>query len=186
MKTKTFKVMILGDSGVGKTSMLEQYVSKSFSGHYKVTIGSDFLSKDLTLDGEKVKLQIWDTAGQEKYRSLSVAYYRGADACIFVYDVTDKASFNNLGSWLEAFFSQVPGKRTENFPILLVGNKIDKKERTITEAAAKKWCKEHGDIGHYETSAKTRAGLDDTFDKIATLVLEQHKFGMYLLISLYL
>ncbi len=164
--------MILGDSGVGKTSILEQYVNQVFTGHYKVTIGSDFLTKDLQVDGEKIKLQIWDTAGQEKYRSLSLAYYRGADACMFVYDVTDKHSFTNLGSWMETFFTQVPDKQAGNFPVVVVGNKIDKGGRAVAEEAARKWCKTHGDLAYFEASAKTRAGIDDAFTHIAKLIIK--------------
>ena len=164
--------MILGDSGVGKTSILEQYVNQTFTGHYKVTIGSDFLTKDLQFEDERLKLQIWDTAGQEKYRSLSLAYYRGADACIFVYDVTDKSSFTNLGTWMETFFSQVPDKQATNFPVVIVGNKIDKGGRAVAEEASKKWCKSHGDLAYFESSAKTRAGIDDAFNHIAKLIVK--------------
>ena len=175
--SKVYKVMILGDSGVGKTSILEQYVSQVFTGHYKVTIGSDFLSKDLMIDGKRVKLQIWDTAGQEKYRSLSLAYYRGADACLFAYDVTDKPSFLHLDAWVETFFSQIPEKQTEGFPIVLLGNKIDKKGRVVNIESVKKWCKTHSDTSYYETSAKTRSGIDEAFSKIGQLLKDRPNFN---------
>ncbi len=169
MRKKIFKVMILGDSGVGKTSILEQYVNKSFAGTYKVTIGADFLNKDLMLGSEAFKLQIWDTAGQEKYRSLGLAYYRGADACMFVFDVTDVRTFNNLGAWVETFFSEMPEKQTESFPIVIVGNKTDKPGRTVSQEMARKWCHAHGGFSYFEVSAKSAAGIDPAFEKLTSL-----------------
>ena len=87
-KKVLLKVVILGDSGVGKTSLMNQYVNKRFSAQYKATIGADFLTKEVMIDDKLVTLQIWDTAGQERFQSLGVAFYRGADACILVYDIT--------------------------------------------------------------------------------------------------
>ena len=173
MKKKLYKVMILGDSGVGKTSILEQYVNQIFTGKYKVTIGSDFLTKDLTIDEEKIKLQIWDTAGQEKYRSLSLAYYRGADACVFVYDITDKTSFGNLDSWMETFFAQTAEGQTANFPIVIVGNKLDKEGRTVTIEAAKRWARGHNDVAVIEVSAKTGEGIESAFLEIGKLLVNK-------------
>ena len=162
--------MILGDSAVGKTSILKQYVNKVFTGQYKVTIGSDFLTKDLIVENEKLKLQIWDTAGQEKYISLGLAYYRGADACMFVYDVTDKNSLVNLESWIERFFSQVPDQIKDTFPMVIAGNKCDKTDRSITEAMAEKWCRAHGNLKHFEVSAKTRQGIDEAFEYLGKIL----------------
>jgi len=90
---KLIKVVLLGDSGVGKTSLMERFVNHRFSQQYKATIGADFLSKDVTVEDKSVTMQIWDTAGQERYQSLGSAFYRGADACLLVYDVTDLKSF---------------------------------------------------------------------------------------------
>jgi Ras-related protein Rab-7A len=165
--------MILGDSGVGKTSILNQYVNKVFTGHYKITIGSDFLTKDLDVGGEKLKLQIWDTAGQEKYRSLGLAYYRGADACMFVYDVTDKTSLANLGSWIETFFTQLPGQSKESFPAIIAGNKCDKSDKLVTEAMAKKWRRSNGNLKHFEVSARTRQGVDEAFEYLGKILCEK-------------
>ncbi|ELR23442.1 Ras subfamily protein [Acanthamoeba castellanii str. Neff] len=96
-KATVLKVVLIGNSGVGKTSLMQQYVNKSFSLHYKTTIGADFLMKDLFVEDRAVLLQIWDTAGQETFRSLGSAFYRGADACMLVFDVTNKYSFDCLG-----------------------------------------------------------------------------------------
>eukprot|EP00826_Nyctotherus_ovalis_P056652 TRINITY_DN7693_c0_g1_i20.p1 TRINITY_DN7693_c0_g1~~TRINITY_DN7693_c0_g1_i20.p1 ORF type:complete len:187 (-),score=65.09 TRINITY_DN7693_c0_g1_i20:247-807(-) len=177
MKKKIFKVMILGDSGVGKTSILEQYVNQVFTGKYKVTIGSDFLTRDLTINEEKIKLQIWDTAGQEKYRSLSLAYYRGADACVFVYDITDKSSFANVDTWMETFFAQVPDSQTGSFPVVVVGNKVDKEGRAVTSDAAKRWTRSHSDVALFEVSAKTGEGVETAFMEIGRLLVNRSNEG---------
>ena len=171
--------MVLGDSGVGKTSVLEQYVNKVFTGMYKVTIGSDFLTKEVELEGKTVKLQVWDTAGQEKYQSVCAAFYRGADACVLVYDVTDKNSFKNMDSWLEVFKQQLPADKVKGFPFVLLGNKIDKKKRFISEEEAKKWCEERDSIPYFETSAKTRQGIDEGFLKVAILVSKRAELELY-------
>lgn len=109
------KLVILGNSGVGKTSLMHRYHSNKFTGQYKATIGADYLSKQLTIPAEsqsqpqKVTLTIWDTAGQERFQSLGKAFYRGSDACILVYDVTDRSSFDGLAKWKEEFNSCVSG-----------------------------------------------------------------------------
>ncbi|XP_028101619.1 ras-related protein Rab7-like isoform X2 [Camellia sinensis] len=100
------KVIVLGDSGVGKTSLMNQYVHKKFSQQYKATIGADFVTKELQIDDRLVTLQIWDTAGQERFQSLGVAFYRGADCCVLVYDVNVMKSFDTLNNWHEEFLKQ--------------------------------------------------------------------------------
>eukprot|EP00826_Nyctotherus_ovalis_P037561 TRINITY_DN3433_c0_g3_i1.p1 TRINITY_DN3433_c0_g3~~TRINITY_DN3433_c0_g3_i1.p1 ORF type:complete len:220 (-),score=63.06 TRINITY_DN3433_c0_g3_i1:110-769(-) len=171
MRKKFLKIMILGNAGVGKTAILERYVNKMFTGSYKVTIGADFLTRDIELDGNKIKLQIWDTAGQEKYRSLGVAYYRGADACILVFDLCDKTTFKDLDKWLETFQSQLPEEKAKKFPTMLFGNKADKVERIVSTEAAQKWCSEHDKMPYYETSAKTNQGLEEAFEEIARIAM---------------
>lgn len=106
-KRKLIKVVILGNSGVGKTSLMQQYVSKKFSREYKATIGADFLTKEIQVDDKLVTLQIWDTAGQERFQSLGVAFYRGADCCVLVYDVNDAKTFDDLDNWRDEFLIQV-------------------------------------------------------------------------------
>ncbi len=180
MKKSLFKVMILGDSGVGKTSLLEQYVNQVFTGFYKVTIGSDFLPKDLIIGDNKIKLQLWDTAGQEKYQSVCAAFYRGADACVLVYDVTDKHSFKNLGSWIDNFTQQMPAGKVKGFPMVLVGNKVDKKKRFIGTDEARTWCAAHDEMPYFETSAKTRQGVDEAFLAVANLVIKRSEEDEYI------
>lgn len=115
------KVIILGDSGVGKTSLMNQYVNNKFSEQYKATIGADFCTKDVTIDDKLVTLQIWDTAGQERFQSLGVAFFRGADACILVYDMTNPKSFESLDKWRKDFLqnvSDVSPPKTTNFSFI--------------------------------------------------------------------
>ncbi|KAI8849615.1 ras family-domain-containing protein [Chytridium lagenaria] len=135
MRNEIAKVVILGDGGVGKTSLRHQFLHKKFASSYKATIGADFITKEVALpqDGRSVTMQIWDTAGQERFQSLGVAFWRGADACIFVYDVTNPQSLQNLKTWLTDFLNQADVSEPESFPIVIVGNKIDAEQsRTVT------------------------------------------------------
>ena len=115
-KKVLLKVIILGDSGVGKTSLMNQYVNKKFSNQYKATIGADFLTKEVMVDDRLVTMQIWDTAGQERFQSLGVAFYRGADCCVLTYDVTAPNTFKSLDSWRDEFLIQVRMSRKTILP----------------------------------------------------------------------
>jgi Ras-related protein Rab-7A len=169
-KKQLLKIIILGDSGVGKTSLMHQYVSKKFDNRYKATIGADFLTKEVEIDGQAVTLQIWDTAGQERFQSLGSAFYRGADACILVYDVTQQESFAHLTSWMEEFNIQA-GKRDS----VLIGNKTDLVEkRQVTGKTAQAWCAKNDEsIKYFETSAKENSGVEEAFLAVATAALKK-------------
>jgi len=131
------KVIILGDSGVGKTSLMNQFVNQKFSNQYKATIGADFLAKEVEVDGQSVNLQIWDTAGQERFQSLGVAFYRGADCCVLVYDVTNQKSFDSLDSWRDEFLIQASPRDPDSFPFAVLGNKVDmESKRKVSRARA--------------------------------------------------
>ena len=174
-KKSMLKVIILGDSGVGKTSLMQQFVNKKFFSQYKATIGADFLTKELTLDNRKVVLQIWDTAGQERFQSLGVAFYRGADCCVLMYDVTNHKSFENLETWHDEFLLQANPLDPENFPFTVIGNKIDVEEgkRQVSAQKAQRWCQEKGNFPYFETSAKEATGVDQAFDVTARNALQQ-------------
>jgi Ras-related protein Rab-7A len=169
-KKQLLKIIILGDSGVGKTALMHQYVSKKFDPRYKATIGADFLSKDVEIDGSAVTLQIWDTAGQERFQSLGSAFYRGADACVLVFDVTQQESFSHLTSWMEEFNIQA-GKRD----CVLIGNKIDLADkRQVTNRTAQNWCQKNDDsIKYFETSAKENTGVEEAFLAVASAALKK-------------
>ncbi|KAI9202343.1 P-loop containing nucleoside triphosphate hydrolase protein [Polychytrium aggregatum] len=119
------KIVIIGDGGVGKTSLRNQFIHSRFTHAYKATIGADFITKDIDVDGKSVHIQIWDTAGQERFQSLGTAFYRGTDACILVYDVTSASSFNNLARWIPEFLKYANISDPTRFPFLLVANKVD-------------------------------------------------------------
>jgi Ras-related protein Rab-7A len=173
-KKVLLKVIILGDSGVGKTSLMNQYVHKRFSNQYKATIGADFLTKEVMIDDKLVTLQIWDTAGQERFQSLGVAFYRGADSCVLVYDITDAKSFDNLESWMDEFMVHAAPRNHETFPFVILGNKSDlAKKRQVQQAKAKQWCQTKGNIPHFETSAKEAMNVEQAFHTIAKNALQQ-------------
>ncbi|PRT55042.1 putative Ras-related protein Rab7 [Wickerhamiella sorbophila] len=169
------KVIILGDSGVGKTSLMQQYVNKKFSTQYKATIGADFLTKELTLDDRRVVMQIWDTAGQERFQSLGVAFYRGADCCVLMFDVNNAKSFEALDTWRDEFLIQANPTDLENFPFVVIGNKIDVDEtrRAVSTQKAQRWCAQKGNLPYFETSAKEATGVNQAFDVIGRNALQQ-------------
>ncbi|XP_076926071.1 ras-related protein Rab7-like [Bidens hawaiensis] len=169
------KVIILGDSGVGKTSLMNQYVNKKFSNQYKATIGADFLTKEVEFDDRLFTLQIWDTAGQERFQSLGVAFYRGADCCVLVYDVNVQKSFDSLNNWRQEFLIQASPSDPENFPFIVLGNKVDVdggNSRVVSEKKAKAWCASKGDIPYFETSAKEGINVEEAFQVIAKNALK--------------
>jgi Ras-related protein Rab-7A len=171
------KTVLLGASGVGKTTLLSQYCHAEFTAHYKATIGADFSTKDIEYEGRVITLQIWDTAGQERFQSLGVAFYRGSDCCVLVYDVTDRKSFESLQQWRHEFLVQCAPPDPDRFPFFLFGNKIDlcrteeggvgTKQREVSVEEAMQWCKEHGDIPYFEVSAKDCTNLDKAFSFVA-------------------
>lgn len=174
-KRTLLKIIILGDSGVGKTSLMNQYVNKKFSGQYKATIGADFMTKEVQVDDRLVTMQIWDTAGQERFQSLGVAFYRGADCCVLVYDVNNAKTFENLDNWRDEFLIQASPSDPENFPFVCLGNKVDQEDgttRTVSEKKAKQWCAAKGNIPYFETSAKEDINVDEAFQCIARNALK--------------
>lgn len=170
-----YKVIILGDMGVGKTSVLSRYVDRYFSLKYKATIGADLLMKEVTVGEAVVTLQLWDTAGQERFQTIGNAYYRGADACGLMFDLTDSDSFAHLNSWRDEFNIQT---QSTDKPFFLIGNKADMTEkRQVSQKAAVAWCAKESNrpegapTPYYETSAKDATNIDRMFYDIAeTLV----------------
>ena len=170
------KLIILGDSGVGKTSLMNQYVNRKFSKQYKATIGADFLTKEVKVDDNLVTMQIWDTAGQERFQSLGVAFYRGADCCVLVYDVNNEKSFQNLENWREEFLAQASPSDPENFPFIVLGNKTDQdggQSRVVSEKKALSFCAASGNAcPHFETSAKEDSNVQEAFECAARNALK--------------
>lgn len=167
-KRTLVKLIVLGDSSVGKTSLLDRYVNGKFSLSYKATIGADFLTKDTMVEERLITIQLWDTAGQERFRSLGPAFYRGVDCVILVYDVTTPETFEAINFWRNDFLENA-SHDPDSVPFVLLGNKVDKENRAITEKNAKDWCDERGDIPHFEVSAKDGMGVDQAFQEAARL-----------------
>lgn len=158
------KVMLIGDSGVGKTCLLVRFKDGAFlSGSFISTVGIDFRNKVVDVEGTKVKLQIWDTAGQERFRSVTHAYYRDAHALLLLYDVTNKASFDNIRAWL----GEINEYAQEDVVIMLLGNKADMaNERMIRTEDGEKLAREYN-VAFMETSAKTGRNVDLAFMAVA-------------------
>ncbi|XP_063531780.1 ras-related protein Rab-37 isoform X1 [Cydia strobilella] len=158
------KVMLLGDSGVGKTCMLVRFRDGKFlAGNYISTVGIDFRNKVVTVDGIKVKLQIWDTAGQERFRSVTHAYYRDAHALLLLYDVTNKTSFDNIRAWL----GEIREYAQDDVVIMLLGNKSDSGlERAVRREEGQRLAREY-QVSFMETSAKTGLNVEAAFAHVA-------------------
>jgi len=169
-----FKLVVLGESGVGKTSLLVRYVENKFSIATKSTIGSDFLCKEINVDGRPVTLQIWDTAGQERFQGLGTSFYRGADGVCFVFDVTRRKTFEELEQWKKAFLIQVGQEGNESYPMIILCNKVDLENREVTKKEVEQWCSKNN-LTFYETSAKECINVDKAFENIARLILSRTK-----------
>eukprot|EP01126_Amoeba_proteus_P054057 TRINITY_DN661_c0_g2_i15.p1 TRINITY_DN661_c0_g2~~TRINITY_DN661_c0_g2_i15.p1 ORF type:complete len:190 (-),score=37.97 TRINITY_DN661_c0_g2_i15:458-1027(-) len=169
------KIIVLGESGVGKTSLLVRYVDNKFNVATKSTIGADFLSKQIEVNDQAVTLQIWDTAGQERFQGLGTTFYRGSDGAIFVFDVTRRDTFDALKQWKQSFLIQVGQEGNDRFPMLLIANKIDRLEdRVITTKMVEEFCKEEK-MDFVECSAKDATNVNKAFELVTQLVIAQTK-----------
>ena len=168
------KVVVIGDSFVGKTSLIQMFEHNKFADHFKPTIGADFSNKEIQLDDGVVILQIWDTAGQERFQSLSSAFYRGADCCCLVYDVTNAQSFDHLLDWKQIFLTKSSPPDMNTFPFLVIGNKVDMEEnRKVSTIDAKKFCQQNGNMLFYESSAKNNVNVEVAFRELGAKAVKR-------------
>jgi len=161
-----FKLLLIGDSGVGKSCLLLRFADDTYTESYISTIGVDFKIRTIELDGKTIKLQIWDTAGQERFRTITSSYYRGAHGIIVVYDVTDQESFNNVKQWLH----EIDRYACENVNKLLVGNKNDLTSKRVVSFDAAKEFADNLDIEFLETSAKNATNVEQAFMTMAAQI----------------
>ena len=167
------KFIIIGPSGSGKSCLLLQFTDKRFMPDHELTIGVEFGTRMIEVDGKKIKLQLWDTAGQESFRSITRSYYRGAQGALLVFDITKRQSFQHLQSWLE----EVRRQGTDNMSVLVVGNKTDlENDRQVTREEAEAFAKENG-LRYVETSAKTAENVDAAFLSSAEEIYNKMKRG---------
>ncbi|KAI8901076.1 small GTP-binding protein [Globomyces pollinis-pini] len=164
-----FKLLLIGDSGVGKSCLLLRFADDTYTESYISTIGVDFRIRTIELEGKTVKLQIWDTAGQERFRTITSSYYRGAHGIIVVYDVTDQETFNNVKQWLQ----EIDRYASEGVNKLLVGNKSDLVEKKVVEfSAANDFATQLG-ISFLETSAKNATNVEQAFMTMAKQIKDR-------------
>ncbi|CAG7836494.1 unnamed protein product [Allacma fusca] len=169
-----FKYIIIGDVAVGKSSLLMQFLDKQFTRDHDSTIGVDFGTRQLTLDQKQIKLQIWDTAGQETFRSIGRSYYRGSAAALLVYDVTKRRTYNQLNTWLEDLRRHCGS----HMVIMLIGNKNDlEDQREVGKEEGEDYAAQHGLI-FKETSAKTFAEVEEAFMLTAKSIYEKIQLGV--------
>ncbi|XP_034537265.1 ras-related protein rab7 isoform X2 [Notolabrus celidotus] len=164
-KSPVLKIILIGSSG---------YVNHRFSRAYRATVGTDFLSKEVNLDGGTVILQIWDTAGTERFQSLGTPLYRGAHCCMLVFDVTSKDSFSALEGWRTEFLIQGEPEDPAEFPFIVLGNKTDLGNREVSAKLAKQWCEEKR-AEYFEGSAKEDRDVEKPFVRAAQRGLQQYK-----------
>lgn len=168
-----FKLLLIGDSGVGKSCILLRFSDDTYTESYISTIGVDFKIRTIEVDGKSVKLQIWDTAGQERFRTITSSYYRGAHGIIVVYDITDNASFVNVKQWLQ----EIDRYACECVNKLLIGNKCDlESKRAVSYETAKQFADSIG-IPFIQTSAKNSVNIEGAFKQMAQNILERVKTG---------
>ena len=162
--TKSYKVLLLGNSYVGKTCILLRFSEDSFNENYELTIGLNYRIKTLNIDNNPIKMQIWDTSGEEKFKAIARNFYRGAHGVLLVYDICDKNSFLDVRDWIEQI---VENTDNDNIVMILCGNKSDKKkERKITKEEGENLAKNYG-IPFFECSAKNNTNINEMFNTMA-------------------
>ena len=169
-----FKLILIGNSGTGKTSIINRFINEKFEDSYKCTIGVDFLLKKIKINDQNIKLQIWDTAGMEKYKQITTSYYRGAHGAIVVFDLTNKESFNDVHKWVNDF-SNITNQNSNMRSVVIVGNKndlIDKRE--VSQDDIDKYISINN-FNYVETSAKEGSNIEEMFFGITKELMGKYK-----------
>lgn len=167
-----FKIVLIGDAGVGKTAIVHRFKYNTFVERHASTIGVDFTLKTMQVDDKRIKLQIWDTAGQERFRTITQSYYRSANGVVLVYDITKADSFKNMSRWLEDV-KKYAGKCLHQ---MLIGNKCDLEDKRDVSAAEANSFANHFDIGDtLETSAKENSNIEEAFWRMAKNLKDRYE-----------
>ena len=154
-----FKVVVVGDSGVGKTNLIKRFINNEFKSDSKATVGVEILSKNFIINNEIFKIEIWDTAGQERYKSITTAYYKGAKGAMIIYDVTNQNSFNNVDKW----FNEIKDKASKNINLIMIGNKTDLDDKKVVSSEDSLDKAKNFDIPVMETSALNASNVKEAF-----------------------
>ena len=165
------QLLIIGDSTVGKTSILSRFANGTFNSNYLATVGLDNFTKDETIDDKNVRIKICDTAGQERYKALTKGFFRNAQGIMIVYDVTNQESFENLKNWIQSIKDNMGNDFLERIPIVIIGNKIDSDEREIKTEDGETFCKQQN-YPFFEMSAKTGENVDSTIRFLVKKVID--------------
>ena len=167
---KTCQILLLGDSSVGKTSLISRYANGIFKEEYLATVGLDYYTKQEMIKNLNVLVKLWDTAGQERFKALTPNYFRNAEGVVLVYDVTSTESFENLKYWISSIKTNL-GEKDIFIPIIIIGNKIDMEDsREINKDEANKFASENN-YKYFETSAKTGEGVDEAIRELVNQIL---------------
>ena len=167
-----FKLCIFGDGGVGKTTLVNRYLTKVFDEDIKMTVGADFYVKDLEVDGKKIVIRIWDFGGEQRFKVLLPSFAKGADGGIFMYDITRYTSVKNIDDWLSIFEKNVREKQIQ-IPIIMVGGKLDLQEkRSVETEDAVELSEKHNLQGYFECSSKTGDRVEDIFESITRKMMK--------------
>ena len=169
------KYVIIGDSGVGKSNILLKYINNTFSEEFKATVGVEFGAKNLQVNGRVYRIQIWDTAGQENFRSITRAYYKNSVCALVVYDISSRDSFNNVSSWIEDCKNQSP----KTILIVLVGNKCDLEDKRQVSYEEGKELADKNDFLFFESSAKDGTNVQEIFENSAKEIAKKIEQGFY-------
>lgn len=164
-----FKIIIIGDSGIGKSAILFRFADDAYNESYISTIGVDFKIKTILINGKIIKLQIWDTAGQERFRTITTSYYRGSHMIFLCYDITDRQTFLNVEEWIK----EIKKYANHNVKVILCGTKSDLKIKRQISYEEGKSLAEKNNFGFYETSAKNDVGVTELFEKTSSELLTE-------------
>ena len=164
-----YKVIIIGDTNVGKSNILTRYLKDEFSSNTKSTVGVELGIKFLKIKNIKAKIQIWDTAGQERYKAITSSYFKGSNGCFIVYDITNEASFDNVEKWYE----QIQSETSKEIPIVLVGNKCDLEDERKVPIEKGKEKAQNLNCAFFETSALKKINIDKIFEELVNTIYEK-------------